>query len=187
MRYRAGQPWVNAAIFAVAALMLTTGVMAQDTTTPAPSARALLRHKLDSTNNDKLSFKDTDIVQVIGFLRQKSRELDPDKVGINFVVRTDITPNDHVHSAVTLDLQKVNLSGILDAISTETNFAYSVEEYAVYICPALDESADVRVRTYSVPAGFFSDVGPGSAVDVTDRLIAKGIRFPGNAADPNGK
>ena len=190
MQNRKTSRWLSASVFALAAtaaLFLPTAVMAQDAATAGHSGSALIRHKLDTTVFDHLSFKDTDIVEVIGFLRQKTRELDPDKVGINFVVRTDITPNDHVHRAITLDLQKVNLSGILDAISTETNFAYSVEEYAVYICPALDESADVRVRTYSVPAGFFSDVGPGSAVDVTDRLIAKGIRFPGNAADPNGK
>ena len=190
MQNRKTSRWLSASVFALAAtaaLFLPTAVMAQDAATAGHSGSALIRHKLDTTVFDHLSFKDTDIVEVIGFLRQKTRELDPDKVGINFVVRTDITPNDHVHRAVSFDLKQVNLSQVLDAISTQTNFAYAVEDYAVYISPSVDESQDLRVRTFSVPAGFFSNVGSGSAIDVTNEMTAKGIRFPGNEADSTGK
>ena len=52
----------------------------------APSNRAAITRKLTAIILDKVNFDKLDIATVIQFLTQKSKELDPDHVGINFVL-----------------------------------------------------------------------------------------------------
>jgi general secretion pathway protein D len=154
-------------------------------TRPAPlSPRALLKRKLDSIVIDKVDFEKADILQVIGYLQKKSLELDPRREGVNFVMRSDFTPQDHIHREVSLNVENASLTGLLNEISSQTNLEYDVEDYAVYLRPAGDEYNVFSVRTYAVPPGFFADVSGSSfasPVDVKNTLIAHGIHFPDGA------
>lgn len=187
-------------ILAALVLVLITGaftlpneVSAQETA-PAPSPippssdkpdRALLRHKLDSILIDKVDFNKTDITDVVAILQAKSKELDPDKVGINFVLRlpsaTEASPKNQIHRQVSLTLNNVSVADVLQEITAQTNLQYSVEDYAVYLRPARDESDPLTVRTFLVPAHFFGPLPPASTdgkVDVTNQLTSRGFRFP---------
>jgi general secretion pathway protein D len=185
------------------------------------SNRANIEHKLESIVIDKVNFDKLDIATVIQYLQQKSKELDPDHEGINFVLRLtadttntpapdntapaaaapagsatpDATASAHpIHREVSITLTDVPLSDILGYVIQQTNLQYSVEDYAVYLRPSIDEGETLTVRTFLVPPNFF----PGSTLKVTvsaptdstpttidsltipvqQALVDKGIRFP---------
>ena len=194
--------------------------------TLGPSNRAIIQRKLESIIIDKVNFDKLDIATVIQYLQQKSKELDPDHQGINFVLRlttdasatpdaaaapaaapaapaagTDATaatePVHQIHREVSITLTDVPLSDILGYVIAQTNLQYTVEDYAVYLRPSIDEGETLTVRTYLVPPNFFSgstlsvslasttDSQPTTissvTIDVQQQLINKGIRFPSGA------
>jgi len=92
------------------------------------------------------------------------------------------------------------LSELLTYITNQTNLQYSVEDYAVYLRPSIDEGETLTVRTFLVQAD--SDLFGGSRLRVTsgigagptasttvdsvtikvqDQLASQGIRFPNGA------
>jgi general secretion pathway protein D len=192
-----------------------------------PSNRANITRKLQSIIIDKVNFEKLDIAAVIQFLQQKSKELDPDHQGINFVLRltSDTTPPPEaaapggaapatppvagaapadvaattphaIHREVSITLTDVPLSEVLGYIIEQTNLQYTVEDYAVYLRPSIDEGETLTVRTFLVPPNFFSgglkvnltsttDQQPTTvesvSVPVQQELTDKGIRFPSGA------
>jgi len=207
------------------------------------SHRAEITHKLQSIIIDKVNFEKLDIAEVIQFLQQKSKELDPDHQGINFVLRltadtsvpTDTTgaaapaaaapaaaapaaaappaagappvdaaaaaaattPQHAIHREVSITLTDVPLSEVLGYIIEQTNLQYTVEDYAVYLRPSIDEGETLSVRTFLVPPNMFqgstlkvtvaapTDNAPSTVesvrVDAQQALTDKGIRFPAGA------
>jgi general secretion pathway protein D len=187
------------------------------------SERADITRKLQSIIIDKVNFDKLDITAVIQFLTEKSKEIDPDHKGINFVLRlTSDTPPastaaeptgpgrgnnaapaapppPDIHRAVSITLENVPLSEILGYIVQQTNLQYSVEDYAVYLRPSVDEGETLTVRTFLAPANFFSGSGlnveapanadPNAPLNVTSveqdaqpELESRGIKFPAGAS-----
>jgi general secretion pathway protein D len=193
-----------------------------ETTEDTASHRVMIQRKLASIIIDKVNFEKLDIAAVIQFLQQKSKELDPDHQGINFVLRLNsetappaetapgaapapapapgAAPDTSAHPIrreVSITLENVPLSDVLGYIIAQTNLQYSVEDYAVYLRPSIDEGETLSVRTYLVPPNFFegsslhvtlgastSDAPTTVASILTDAqkaLTDKGIRFPAGA------
>ena len=185
-----------------------------------PSERADITRKLQSIVIDKVNFDKLDIATVIQFLTQKSKELDPEHVGINFVLRlTSDTPaganaatptgaapaagataapapEKQIRREVSITLENVPLADILGYIVQQTNLQYSVEDYAVYLRPSIDEGETLAVRTFLAPASFFSNAAfnvntttdPNAPAtlssvsrDAQPELANRGIRFPAGA------
>ncbi len=181
---------------------------------PGPSNRAKITHKLESIVIDKVNFEKLDIAAAIQFLQQKSKELDPDRQGVNFVLRLTSeaappgaapgappteAPSAHpIHREVSITLTDVPLADILGFIISQTNLQYSVEDYAVYLRPSIDEGETLTVRTFLVPPNFFEgsllhvtltaptdsalSTVEAVSVDAQKSLAAKGIRFPSGAS-----
>ena len=158
-----------------------------------PNAKAILAAKLNSLRIDHLDFKDTPLGDVIGALQAKSKQADPDKQGVNFVLRvkpaaagTPANPASSPAPTITLTLADVSLADALGEITKAARLRSSVEEYAVYLRPADDGQEPFTVRTFLIPAGFFqanySLSNSGITVDVKAELIHKGIEFPGDAS-----
>jgi general secretion pathway protein D len=86
---------------------------------------------------------------------------------------------------------------VLQYIVNQTNLQFSVEDYAVYLRPSIDEGETLSVRTYLVPPNFFegsslrvtlgatTDTTPTTienvSVDAVKALTDKGIHFPAGA------
>jgi hypothetical protein len=90
-----------------------------------PTARALAL-KLKSMIVAKVDFNQLDIAQVLQVLAARSKKLDPDKTGINFVLA-----DTSVHRPVTMTLENVPMDAILDLIGQQTGLRFTVEAYAV--------------------------------------------------------
>jgi general secretion pathway protein D len=187
-----------------------------ETTVSTPSERADITRKLQSIVLPSVDFDKLDIAQVIDFLTKKSKELDPDHVGINFVLRltsdtpppstagtpTGATPapnasgaapaagatpdaaaaaaaeSKQINRQVSITLQNVPLADILGYIVQQTNLQYSVEDYAVYLRPSIDEGETLTVRTFLAPANFFS----GAALSVDNSSVESDPNAPVNVA-----
>jgi len=199
-----------------------------ETPTVEPSNRAAITSKLQSIIIDKINFDKLDVGSVVQFLNEKSKELDPDHVGINFVLNlnqqappasaangaaapadanapaaggadagTTTPPPGPIHRAVTIQLENVPLSDVLGYIIQQTNLQYSVDDYAVYLRPSIDEGQALTVRTFLAPPNFFTSSGglrvsaataPDQPLtvedvqnDVTQELKNRGIHFPPGA------
>jgi len=198
-----------------------------------PSRRAEITSKLQSIIIDKINFDKLDVASVVQFLTEKSKDLDPDHVGINFVLNlnTEATPASSaagtpgattapagaapaagapadngagtppppgpIHRLVSIQLENVPLSDVLGYIIQQTNLQYSVDDYAVYLRPSIDEGQTLSVRTFLAPPNFFQSSGglqinagatPDQAVtvqgissDVKQELQNRGIHFPPGA------
>jgi general secretion pathway protein D len=194
-----------------------------------PSNRAQITNKLQSIIIDKINFDKLDVASVVQFLTEKSKELDPDHVGINFVLNLnqDVPPaaapgapsaatpsgptgtgtatdtsapsaqTGPIHRAVTIQLENVPLSDVLGYIIQQTNLQYSVDNYAVYLRPSIDEGQTLSVRTFLAPPNFFTSSGglrvsastspdqPATVEDVSNdvkqELSDRGIHFPPGA------
>jgi hypothetical protein len=164
-----------AMVAAIAALTLPNQAAAQEQpagVSPAPpstaeTGSALIKDKLHSMILEKVNFDKMDIVEVIHFLAAKSKELDPDKEGINFVMGdpANFAPEDHVHREVSIVLDSVPMDELLGYITEQTNLQYRVDDYAVYLHPAVDQSETLSIRVYKVPPNFFSNTPAPSGAD----------------------
>jgi hypothetical protein len=156
--------------------------------TSAPEApRAVLLRKLNSVRIDTFQVDHADLGSVIQALVVKSKEADPEKVGINFVLNLDTKKTSYL-PAVTLNLKNASLGFILDAVCRQASLEYVVDDYAVYLRPPASPADMYTVRTYRAPTGFFKGefvpeaALPGNsgvlAFDVRDQLTKAGIHFP---------
>lgn len=172
---------------------------------------ARMTRKLQEMRIPSLNFNQADIQTVVQVLTAKSRELDPSKDGINFVLITESAPPPAPTKpgekeapapapvqvpAVTINLQDVPMLEALRFISSITNLQVKVEERAVLLLPPNVVSSVLQTRTFAVPGGFFEGglkAAPKNAgstettkvdtvkIDVKKQLIDKGIQFPDGA------
>jgi len=175
-------------LLVVTALTLPNEVAAQDSTaTPSStprSGRVLITQKLDSIVVDKINFDKADVADVINFLQKKSKELDPDKQGINFVLSvppaTDASSK--VHREISLTLDNIRLGDILKEICSQTNLEFRVEDFAVFLDPAGETTETMSTRSYLVPTGFFASTASDNTTDMKKALIAHGVSFADGAS-----
>jgi len=161
-----------------------------------PSNRAQISNKLQTIIIDKINFDKLDVASVVQFLTEKSKELDPDHVGINFVL--NLNQDNPPPSSTTAPPPTTSaLSDVLGYIIQQTNLQYSVDNYAVYLRPSIDEGQTLSVRTYLAPPNFFQSSGglhvsnstspdePATVEDVSNdvkqELSDRGIHFPPGA------
>jgi general secretion pathway protein D len=161
--------------------------------------------KLESIIIPELNFTDVDVADAVRFLNEQSKALDPERKGINFVLKANPTTSaasagneapPPIQRSITLNLRQVPLLEVLNFIKNLTNLQYKVEEYAVFIFPSTETSDVLVIRSFSVPPSFFTvtprptgEVGAtgGETVqfvtaDVKQELEQKGVKFPAGAS-----
>lgn len=152
--------------------------------------------KLNTIIIPSINLSDSPISEAIEYLKQKSREQDPAKKGVNIFLKlgqspTTTTPNQSTtpdsgtaspapatEPHVTIALSNVPLYVALDYISKLSNLKLKIDPFAVSIVP-LSEPTDVMVtREYQVPPTFI----PPKPLD-----SAGSLPQPGSAGipDPN--
>jgi general secretion pathway protein D len=101
--------------------------------------------------------------EVVEFLRARSRDLDPQRVGIGFVLRA---PPEALAKPVTLGVAQVPLEEVLRYVTQMTGTTYRADEFAVTITGMAEKSATLVNKSYRVPPDFISTApvdGPASA------------------------
>ncbi|MGK0188726.1 MAG: general secretion pathway protein D [Verrucomicrobiales bacterium] len=133
----------------------------------------LIIEKLRRIVIPSIQFDQATVDEAITFLRIKSRQLDdlepdPERKGINFILKTqaDTAAN------VTLSLTNVPLIVALKAITDLAGLRHRVEPFAVVIVPITDEGSELYTRVFQVRPDFLSLGGSGAAEAVSDDPFA---------------
>ena len=90
-----------------------------------------LWNKLYSIKIDHIEFMEAEPETVFKLLRVRSKELDPEGKGINFVLKG---LQDH-KTNVTLKLDNLPLAEVIKYVCLSGNLDYKVDDYAVIIMP----------------------------------------------------
>ena len=165
---------------------LITGDINPDDNNPGVTGGATyILNKLKTIQIPVIDFEDTSVEEAIDFLRLRSieldtGELDPNKKGINFVIRK---PRSGGSGDAGLDadaagglgaaqdpgslrikelrLRNVPLAEALKYICEQTKLRYKVDEFAVTLVPATETDEDLFTRSFRVPPDFLSKLGGG--------------------------
>ncbi len=148
---------------------------------------AYITEKLRRIIIPRIDFEDTTVEEAIDFLRLRSAELDnleldPDKKGVNFVIRRprtnpgggdtggldEATGGDLLGGGDPgalrineLRLRNVPLAVALKYIGDATKLRYKVDDFAVTLVPQTESGEDLFTRTFRVPPDFASMLNSG--------------------------
>ncbi len=155
-------------------------------------------NKLKEIIIDKISFEEVSIPTAFRYLRQCSKEKDPEKIGVNFVLRGKINetsgfsesaennanqnnqnqnqnaPVDTEVTPLTMELDNIPLETVIKYICKLANLKYRVDENAVVIASKDVPLDDVVTKVYPVDNGTI--VLPEGQT-IQDFLSEKGIAF----------
>lgn len=124
----------------------------------------------------------TTIEDAASFLTLKSREEDPAKEGVSFLIKSDETKAGA--KTFSLNLKNVPLVEALRYITNIAGVKYKVEEYAVFIVPITTREETLIRREFRVPGDFFDTGASGAAPtsSATDRRVTPITTTGGGAA-----
>ncbi len=146
----------------------------------AKSGKENLVAKLRDLKIQRIDFTGATLEEVIEYLRVRSRDVDPDQRGIDFVMSV---PTDTPKRSISLNLIDVPIVEVLRYATEVAGVGYRVEEFAVRIVSLTDTNTTLISKTYRVPPDFIATaaVDPASAAAPADPFAQ-----PGAAATATG-
>lgn len=127
-----------------------------------------------------MEFRNTKLDDAIAFLRAKSKELDPDGKGVNFVVKKGV----ETEAEISLRLSNVPLDDAVRYIVELAQAAYSVEDQTIVIHPksagAPAPAGDLFTEVFRV--GFGGRKALTGAKTAQEVLAEAGVEFPEGAS-----
>jgi len=136
----------------------------------------------------RVDFRDATVRQAVGFLQQRSRDLDttegdPERRGVNIVLKlpaasapapasleiegeTAAAPAFSADNRITLNLSNVPLYEALRYVATLAGLKVKVEPFAVSIVPLSEPTDTLEQREFKVPPGFITG-GPATEAEST--------------------
>ncbi len=159
-------------------------------------------NKLKEIIIDKISFEEVSIPTAIRYLRQCSKEKDPEKIGVNFVLRGKINettgvsesaennaanqnnnnqnaPADTEVMPLTMELDNLPLETVIRYICKQANLKYRVDDNAVVIASKEVPLDYVETKVYPVDTGTII-LPEGQTIQ--EFLSEKGITFDAGAS-----
>lgn len=98
--------------------------------------------------------------EVVEFLRIRSRELDPQKRGVDFVLK--VGP-ETAAKPVTLRMVGAPVEEVLRYTTEMTGTVYRADEFAISITSRAETSTTLISKSYRVPPGFLQNASPDAA------------------------
>ncbi|HUI07607.1 MAG TPA: tetratricopeptide repeat protein [Verrucomicrobiae bacterium] len=153
---------------------MPTGVIGREA-----ARQAEILKKLNDIIIPEINYREAVVSDVITFLSEESRRLDPDKAGVNIVLGSGVSePTAAAPAApapggategqpaaaagegaegrkITLSLRNVPLVDALKYVTTLADLKYRVESSAVIVLPTNAPSGDMITRSYPVNPGVF--------------------------------
>ncbi len=123
----------------------------QDSLISAASNREKITQKLRTLMVPKVEFSGASFEEVIEFLRVRSRDLDPEGRGIDFVLGL---PPETSSRPIDLSLTNIPLEELVRYTAEKAGATYKVEEFAVKFVSLSEQSGELFMKSYRVPPGF---------------------------------
>lgn len=167
----------------------------------AQESKASITNKLNKIVIDEINFPEITIREFVDFLKLKSRQLDPDKQGINIVLKLapttepaaegesgeaaipQTTPSTKI--SISPALTNIPLAEAIRYLTELSGLKYKIEPFAVNIISPSESTEDLITKEYRVSPGFIPvstssedtpTLGSGTSSDTTrlaDRRDAK--------------
>jgi beta-lactamase regulating signal transducer with metallopeptidase domain len=177
------------------AVSLGVSALAQLQNTPPPAKLPpgvevpdATRRKAESIILPSIKFKKATLRECLDYLRRKSVELDPEKKGVNFVLKS--SPDDPVADIkITMKLENVPLSEAVKYVAELSDVRFKYDQNAIAFVGRADSDVLIQ-REYKLPrelflnetAGLRPDSALGAYANAIDFLKSKGITFPKHAS-----
>lgn len=116
--------------------------------------------KLRSLIVPKVDFAGASLDEVVEFLRVRSRDLDPEGKGIDFVLNV---PPETSSSTIDLAVTNLPMEELVRYVAEKAGAAFKVDEFAVKFVSLTESSSDLFVRYYRVPPGFIESAPTDAA------------------------
>jgi general secretion pathway protein D len=131
------------------------------------TGRELITTKLRDLIIQRIDFSGASLEEVVEYLRVRSRDLDPDRRGLDFVV--SVAPGTPPQS-ITLNLLNVPIEEVLRYVTEIAGLTYRIEDFAVRIISQSDAIGSIISKTYRVPPDFITSaaVDPAAAAGGAD-------------------
>ena len=139
-----------------------------------------IEEKLSRIIIPRIEFNNARLVDVLGFLSQKSQELDtfesdPARRGVNIVIDSSgsLQGRDMSQSLLTVRLASIPLADALKYVTQQVDMKYRVENFAVKVIPeSVNPDAGLIARSFNVPPGFISSTPGGGGAAANDDPFA---------------
>jgi Flp pilus assembly secretin CpaC len=126
------------------------------------SSKAGLYDKLQKIILDQVEFDDANISSVIQLFRNRSRQLDPDQVGINIILKLSPEATDTL-PPITMSFDRIPIGEAIRYLCQGTGLKYRVEERAVIIGDKDIDEMDRRF--FPVRAELIRSIIPSASAD----------------------
>jgi len=142
----------------------------RQTGTAAPSNAAEIIKKLSQIQIPELNFNERPIRDAVIELQRLSEQYDPDKKGVNFVLRLPAAKEgvDPESATVSLELRDIALQTALKYLCEQVRggekLRTEVEDNAVFLLPATETGGELETRSYNLPPSLIANL-PGASND----------------------
>ncbi len=142
----------------------------------------VLSQKMKSIRFPRVLFSGATIEEAVEFLRVKSKDIDPDHIGVNIILKAGDTPGG---AQISLDLKDVPMQEALRYVTELAGMKFKIEPYAVLVVPITESTTEMITRIYKVPPDFLTFSG-GGADAAAPAAPADPFAKPGAAAADTG-
>ncbi|MBK8091440.1 MAG: tetratricopeptide repeat protein [Verrucomicrobiaceae bacterium] len=122
--------------------------------------RESILDKLHTYQMPRVEFEKATIDEVIELLRLRSRDLDPQGKGIDFVISL---PDENRKTPISLSMQNVPMDEVLRYVAQLAGVTYRVEQHAVVISSFGEQNTAMITRSFRVPPDFIQSTAAGAA------------------------
>ncbi len=131
----------------------------------AKTGRDSLVAKLRELKIQRIDFTGATLEEVIEYLRVRSRDVDPDHKGLDFVISL---PSDTPRRSISLNLIDVPVEEVLRYATEVAGVTYRIEEFAIRIISLTDTNTSLISKTYRVPPDFITTAAVDPASTPSD-------------------
>ena len=145
----------------------------QATPAPAPLWQAYGLRRLEKIIIPKIELREATLTEALDFLRAKAKELDPEKIGVNLVVKPGTTSD----ARITVSLSNIPLVEALRYFTGLADLEYEVQPNAIVIQPAGVKTAASGGASAPVPVASSEEPQEGPALTKAKTIIFPKIEF----------
>jgi general secretion pathway protein D len=128
-------------------------------------------NKLRSFTIPVVEMQGASLAEVVEFLRIRTREMDPQKKGVDFVLR--VSP-DLAARPLSLNMVGAPVEEVLRYATEMTGTVYRVEEFAITITSQSERSTSLITKSYRVPPDFLQNAPAAAAPTTPDPFAPAG-------------
>lgn len=139
----------------------------RSTSTATASQAAAILKALSSIRIPEIVFNEKPIRDAVQELQRLSEQFDPEKKGLNFVLRLPppAEGRDPEAATVSLELRDISLQTAIKYLCEQVRggekLRMEVEDSAVFLLPATETGGDLETRSYNLPPSLLANLGGG--------------------------